>query len=627
MLVLGLKSNLGFRSAGGSGGVSAATPLAPLYTLPVEVPESASAGDVVATFTPQPGAESGLPLTMSLSDASGYFELEENGGDYDLKTLVGGMDAGILGSDDAIDAQVNNVNGIRLSPDGTKLYVCSVSGQTIWQYSVTTPHRPDLGVTLDIAKYLSGGSRNNFRDIFWKPDGLKFWVVDRTGSSNSGISQYGVASAFDISDATYEDSYVTSYNNFRGLYWKPDGTGFFISDLGNSVLAFNCLPTWSLSGINTNPSYVLPAGGHHILFSDDGSNLYYSMYTDDNVQKVTLTTPWILSSATTDETLINTTGIENYPTGLSWGEGETTMVVAGLMPQSPLSGNAAVHVYTMPSVSPFEVGQTYPVTVTTTEAGGKTQNEDVTVNVIEAPLWTPEELANVSSWYDAQDASTVTLNGSDDVTEWADKSAGDNPLTPYIAAGLHHEPGINGHEAIVWPVTNNTLALDDDASGGSVNRQAVFMVLKFEDGTSSHWQASGQAGYPGIFGATNTSYHGFHGVHSVDYIGATTPYNNGFWRLNGSDPNQAATFDFLPTGEGQLIYAHATSATNFALRLGMDREFTNRGYRGAIGEVITLSGIPTDEDRQKVEGYLAHKWGLAAKLPSDHPYKSAAPTA
>jgi hypothetical protein len=31
-------------------------------------------------------------------------------------------------------------------------------------------------------------------------------------------------------------------------------------------------------------------------------------------------------------------------------------------------------------------------------------------------------------------------------------------------------------------------------------------------------------------------------------------------------------------------------------------------------------------DRQKLEGYLAHKWGLAANLPADHPYKSAAPT-
>ena len=44
-----------------------------------------------------------------------------------------------------------------------------------------------------------------------------------------------------------------------------------------------------------------------------------------------------------------------------------------------------------------------------------------------------------------------------------------------------------------------------------------------------------------------------------------------------------------------------------------------------VGEIIWLSGVPSDEDRQKIEGYLAHKWGLAGNLPSDHPYKHAAP--
>jgi hypothetical protein len=41
--------------------------------------------------------------------------------------------------------------------------------------------------------------------------------------------------------------------------------------------------------------------------------------------------------------------------------------------------------------------------------------------------------------------------------------------------------------------------------------------------------------------------------------------------------------------------------------------------------VITNSNIST-ADRQKLEGYLAHKWGLTAGLPNDHPYKTAAPT-
>jgi hypothetical protein len=28
---------------------------------------------------------------------------------------------------------------------------------------------------------------------------------------------------------------------------------------------------------------------------------------------------------------------------------------------------------------------------------------------------------------------------------------------------------------------------------------------------------------------------------------------------------------------------------------------------------------------EKAEGYLAHKWGLTANLPSDHPFKNVSP--
>ena len=42
------------------------------------------------------------------------------------------------------------------------------------------------------------------------------------------------------------------------------------------------------------------------------------------------------------------------------------------------------------------------------------------------------------------------------------------------------------------------------------------------------------------------------------------------------------------------------------------------------GEAIFVEDV-TQSDSDKIEGYLAHKWGLAADLPSDHPYKTQAP--
>ena len=35
--------------------------------------------------------------------------------------------------------------------------------------------------------------------------------------------------------------------------------------------------------------------------------------------------------------------------------------------------------------------------------------------------------------------------------------------------------------------------------------------------------------------------------------------------------------------------------------------------------------ILSSSEKEKIEGYLAHKWGLAERLPTDHPYKTEAP--
>jgi hypothetical protein len=45
-----------------------------------------------------------------------------------------------------------------------------------------------------------------------------------------------------------------------------------------------------------------------------------------------------------------------------------------------------------------------------------------------------------------------------------------------------------------------------------------------------------------------------------------------------------------------------------------------------LGELLFLDANITVENRQKIEGYMAWKWALNSLLPTDHPYKNAAPT-
>jgi hypothetical protein len=45
-----------------------------------------------------------------------------------------------------------------------------------------------------------------------------------------------------------------------------------------------------------------------------------------------------------------------------------------------------------------------------------------------------------------------------------------------------------------------------------------------------------------------------------------------------------------------------------------------------IAEMLLLSKAATLSEQQRVEGYLAHKWGLTANLPAGHSYKTTPPT-
>ena len=46
---------------------------------------------------------------------------------------------------------------------------------------------------------------------------------------------------------------------------------------------------------------------------------------------------------------------------------------------------------------------------------------------------------------------------------------------------------------------------------------------------------------------------------------------------------------------------------------------------GEIAELLVFDSVLPTNDRQKMEGYLAYKWGLTNSIPDDHPYKTSGP--
>lgn len=143
---------------------------------------------------------------------------------------------------------------------------------------------------------------------------------------------------------------------------------------------------------------------------------------------------------------------------------------------------------------------------------------------------------------------------------------------------------------------NNALSLSAAPPGSSVFAGNYYFL------TSSTPAAAIDSGTSAVFGAPVISSH---------IIQTSLPRNN-LW-INGTSRTLSTLWPNVLNSNGD--YSLGRFIPNSANLLD-----------GYIAEVIfVVNQVLTAADRQKLEGYLAHKWGLEANLPVGHPYKVSPP--
>jgi hypothetical protein len=252
------------------------------------------------------------------------------------------------------------------------------------------------------------------------------------------------------------------------------------------------------------------------------------------------------------------------------------------------------------------------------------------VSILTVP-WTPAAITT-TLWLDAADTSTITQSGGL-VDTWTDKSGtGKNATQSGSARPAYSATGLNGLPAIDFDGSNDDLVLSSTVGLNSVF-QSFFIVAKrdnslgrteiaFGVGNSSSSEGVGdiprwtdnaiysQIGYVGNRAGPASA------ITDFPYINAVTGGTNQRVFTNGA---------LMGTGTTQSTANFSVSSGGF---IGSGRAFSvqNRYFDGKISELIIVPSAADLTLRQLIEGYLAHKWGLAANLPADHPYKTAAPT-
>ena len=252
-------------------------------------------------------------------------------------------------------------------------------------------------------------------------------------------------------------------------------------------------------------------------------------------------------------------------------------------------------------------------------------NDYLAFETAETALWTPTRISTVG-WWDASDSSTISTSGSE-VTQWSDKSGNGLNLAPVSGSTGPTTNTITQNSLNVLDfngdcLENNTFSHDISNPiflAFLVELDAVFTDQYFLwAGTTSSQERCGIRKRPSsggenveIFGKTSGGGNTFVG------FGSTT---KGSFQLLVAKINGPSGAAFL---NGTLTDSGNSGVDNLnTFNLG-HAEGETQNFVGKYAEVIAFTD---SNDRQKIEGYLAHKWGIDGNLDSLHPYALGAPT-
>lgn len=250
-------------------------------------------------------------------------------------------------------------------------------------------------------------------------------------------------------------------------------------------------------------------------------------------------------------------------------------------------------------------------------------------------LWSPASLgASLAGWYDASDASTVrtgvggvtqAVNG-DPVSQWQDKSGnGRHANQPTVS----RQPILN---TTGWTGSLPTIDWDNNDDGFTVTgltwqTYTVAMLMRHTTIGNVRVLLTKRTGVGnGILWFLFTA-----NVINWDQNGARI--STGFTPAAATDYIYVLVRPLTGSSRTQYVNgtASGTSATNSDenntqdIVLGNDFGSANRGIDSNISEIILTTANVSAADRERLEGYLAWKWGNVASLPGAHSYKLAPP--
>ena len=228
--------------------------------------------------------------------------------------------------------------------------------------------------------------------------------------------------------------------------------------------------------------------------------------------------------------------------------------------------------------------------------------------------FSPRQIGGLALWLDSTDSSTISFSSGSNVSTWSDKSGNGRNATVYA--------GTPTYTSALGMTFNGSSSLQITYTASPI-LESMFVIIKFNSvsgqGDILSGTAAGQREYlMYVPYSPGTIYLGRHSTGPSGAINGGTVTTGSNYLLGYVFNGTGNTISFFQSGNtitsGTPQFTYSAGGT-----ISVIGSYNGGGYlQGQIYEMIIYSTALSITERQRVESYLAQKWGLTSSLPGGH---------
>jgi len=225
------------------------------------------------------------------NDGTKMYVIGWKGDDVNTYTLSTAFDVSSTVSfvdDYSLASQDDAGRDVKFNPDGTKMFYLGGANDRVYEYTLTTAF--DVSTRSDVDSFpVPEDSFPN--SLEFSTDGTKMFVL---GSNDDEVNEYTLSTGFDVSTASHERTLdVTSEDTEpMGLAFNSNGTKMYVAGwTDDDINEYTLSTAWDISTASFVDSFSVGSEGTDpaaLAFSSDGSKLFVVSDIGKDVNEYTL---------------------------------------------------------------------------------------------------------------------------------------------------------------------------------------------------------------------------------------------------------------------------------------------------------------------------------------------------